>query len=200
MGSNKNKIHHRNNHCRVYCKRKPGEKSSDNGTSSQMDNSRQTPEVTIEGSRVINIHKLQQYASQLASHAAQCGGGKVILSGEVRDGLASVLSTWCWTCGEALTLETAQKVKGPQGYCRWECNLAAVWGQMATGGGHSQLKETMSVLGVPVMTKKSLSRQNAALESGGKKSSRKQWWKQGRRRRDLRKRVMIIMRRCQLLQ
>ena len=25
---------------------------------------------------------------------------------------------------------------------------------MATGGGHSQLKETMSVLGVPVMTKK----------------------------------------------
>ena len=34
-----------------------------------------------------------------------------------------------------------------------ECNIAAVWGQMATGGGHSQLKETMSVLGVPVMTK-----------------------------------------------
>ena len=28
----------------------------------------------------------------------------------------------------------------------------AVWGQMSTGGGHSQLEETMSVVRVPVMT------------------------------------------------
>ena len=34
-----------------------------------------------------------------------------------------------------------------------KCNLAAVWGQMSTGGGHTQLQETMSVLGVPVMVK-----------------------------------------------
>ena len=40
-------------------------------------------------------------------------------------------------------------------FYRWECNLAAVWGQMSTGGGHSQLEENMSVLGVPVMTKRS---------------------------------------------
>ena len=39
---------------------------------------------------------------------------------------------------------------------RWECNLAAVWGQMSTGGGHNKLEETLSVIGVPVMTKKSL--------------------------------------------
>ena len=50
---------------------------------------------------------------------------------------------------------TAKKIKGPQGYCRWECNLAVVWRQMATGGGHAQLKETMNTLGVPVMTKSS---------------------------------------------
>ena len=37
---------------------------------------------------------------------------------------------------------------------RWECNLAAVWGQMATGGGHSSLNESLSVLGVPTMGKK----------------------------------------------
>ena len=36
---------------------------------------------------------------------------------------------------------------------RWECNLAAVWGQMSTESG--QLEETMSVVGVPVMSKKS---------------------------------------------
>lgn len=51
------------------------------------------------------------------------------------------------------TLETSPKVKGPRNYSRWECNLAAVWGQMATGGGHSHLEETLSVLGVPVMSK-----------------------------------------------
>ena len=34
-------------------------------------------------------------------------------------------------------------------------NLAAVWGQMSTGGGHSKLEEILSVIGVPVMTKKS---------------------------------------------
>ncbi len=46
-------------------------------------------------------------------------------------------------------------MKGPNGYQRWECNLAAVWGQMSTGGGHSVLQESMSTLGVPVMTKSS---------------------------------------------
>lgn len=33
--------------------------------------------------------------------------------------------------------------------------MAAVWGQMVTGGGHAPLAEAMSVLGVPVMSKKS---------------------------------------------
>ena len=37
----------------------------------------------------------------------------------------------------------------------WESNLAAVWGQMSTGGGHSQLEEQMSIVGVPVMSKTS---------------------------------------------
>ena len=36
-----------------------------------------------------------------------------------------------------------------------EVDLAAVWGQMAMGGGHKLLAETMAVLGVPMMTKQS---------------------------------------------
>ena len=36
----------------------------------------------------------------------------------------------------------------------WECNLAAVWGQMVTGGGHVPLTESMAVLGIPSLTKK----------------------------------------------
>ncbi len=30
-----------------------------------------------------------------------------------------------------------------------------MWGQMSTGGGHSKLEEVMSVVEVPVMTKRS---------------------------------------------
>ena len=30
--------------------------------------------------------------------------------------------------------------------------MAAVWGQMTTGQGHSQLEESMSTMGIPVMT------------------------------------------------
>ena len=44
---------------------------------------------------------------------------------------------------------------GPRGNIWWECNLAAVWGQMSTDGGHSRLQETMSILGVPAMSPKS---------------------------------------------
>ena len=114
--------------------------------------------ITFEGSRIINIHRLQTFfIDRLTSHTVQCGGA-IILKGETRDGLASVLSTCCSTCGEVIQLETSDKVQGPRGYRRWECNLAAVWGQMSTGGGHAQLQETMSVLGVPVMTKKSFIR------------------------------------------
>ena len=74
------------------------------------------------------------------------------LTGETRNGLASILKGHCEKCDHTITLK---KVKGPRGYSRWECNLAAVWGQMSTGQGHSQLEESMSVLGVPVMTKAS---------------------------------------------
>ena len=37
----------------------------------------------------------------------------------------------------------------------WEANLAAVWGQMCTGGGHKPFAEAMAVLGVQTMSKQS---------------------------------------------
>ncbi len=107
--------------------------------------------ITIGGCRIINIDKLQQYTNDLTLHSAGCGGS-IVLKGEKRHGLASILTGQCSTCWHTITFETSPKVKGPKQYCRWECNLAAVWGQMGTGGGHSHLEETMSVLGVPVMT------------------------------------------------
>ena len=75
------------------------------------------------------------------------------LTGEKRDGLASILSSSCSKCGHKISFATSKKVKGPRYISRWESNLAAVWGQMVTGGGYASLSNTMSVLGVPVMSK-----------------------------------------------
>lgn len=108
----------------------------------------------LEGSRIINLDKLSKYTEELNAHSAHCQGA-IKLIGESRNGLASILRGHCEVCEHTIVLETSKKVKGPRGYSRWESNLAAVWGQMATGQGHSQLEESMSVVGVPVMTKAS---------------------------------------------
>ena len=47
--------------------------------------------------------------------------------------------------------------------------MAAVWGQMSTGGGHATLTETMAVLGIPTMTKKSF--------MAAEKRIGEWWWK-----------------------
>lgn len=111
------------------------------------------PTVTIEGSRIINISKLQLYISEITIHAAKCGS-EMKVNGEIRHGLASIFECSCLKCGHTIKLETSEKVQGPRGYKRWECNLAAVWGQMCTGGGYTPLQQTMAILGVPVMAKK----------------------------------------------
>ena len=111
-----------------------------------------TCNAQFDGSQIINMHRLQQYMYEFNEHSARCKGS-VVLAGEVREGLASILSCHCSTCGHTITLETAKTVRGPRAYSHWECNFAAVWGQIVTGGGHSHLAEMMSVLGVPVMTK-----------------------------------------------
>ena len=101
-------------------------------------------------------------------------------NGETRQGLASILTGQCSVCKHSIVLETSPKVKDPQMYCRWECNLAAVWGQMATGGGHSHLEETMSVLGVLVMTQASFIR--VTLGSGGRRNLQNPWSRQERKK------------------
>ena len=143
MGNSKNKRNNHNNHCHVFKRRYHPYKYRNPACTQEN--------VSIEGSRMVNLEKLQEYISKLTVHAAQCGG-EILISGEKRNGLAAIISTRCSKCTYTITLETSHKVKGPRGYCRWECNHAAVWGQMSTGGGHSKLSKTMSVLGVPVMS------------------------------------------------
>ena len=67
MGSNKNKLHHRNNHRNVYRKRKiPTTVSAT---------------VNVEGSRIVNMDRLQTYTDELVKHSMRCSGS-VSLIGE----------------------------------------------------------------------------------------------------------------------
>ncbi len=84
-----------------------------------------TDELNLEGSRVINLGNLQQFADDLTEHFTACEGS-ITLNQESRAGLASTLKGDCSNCKHTVTLETSKKVKGPRGYNRWECNLAAV--------------------------------------------------------------------------
>ena len=57
-------------------------------------------------------------------------------------------------------------VKGLTGYLGMY--LAAVWGEMLTGGGHSNLEGNMRVLGIPIMAKNFIQTECCIGE----------WWKQ----------------------
>ena len=67
-----------------------------------------------------------------------------------------------------ISFSTSRKIDGIGSGKRWQSNVAAVWGQMAAGGGHARLSEVMSALGVPVMTKKSFMATESAVN--------KCWW------------------------
>ena len=119
---------------------------------------------SLNSSRIINLEKLKEYLQVVSQHAATCqacadnalsGNDAIILSGEKKkNGLCSVLTSHCAGCLMEFNFSTSPKRKGISGGLYWECNLAAVWGQMATGGGHAPLTESMAVLGVPSLTKK----------------------------------------------
>lgn len=123
--------------------------------------------VSIEGSRIINMNMLQQHINDITIHAAKCGSD-MKLCGEKREGLASVFGCFCMKCGHNIQFKTSEKVRGPNGVKRWECNLAAVWGQVSSGGGHTPLQQTMGMLGVPVMAKKNYASAERGLG---------EWWR-----------------------
>ena len=117
MESEKNKM--RNTHRRVVKSRKRKyrkKKVSQVRMGEQHVNSPEVSErekdgegsVKVEGSRIINIHKVSEYWNELTVHAAKCGGA-FTLDGEMRDGLASILSGRCSVCRDAIQLETSPK-------------------------------------------------------------------------------------------
>ena len=119
---------------------------------------------------------LNEHLKEVAAHAATCQSYQskvefddtMLIGEEACYGMASILAYKCSGCGENISFATSSKVDIPSGGKYWTCNVAAVWGQMATGGGFNHLEESMSILGVPVMSKQSF----IATE----KTIGKWWW------------------------
>ena len=110
----------------------------------------------LDGCRIINLEQLAAFIQDVNVHSQLCQLGRVSLIGEIfRNGTASILRARCSSCNCEIEFPTSHRVDGIGKGRRWESNVAAVWGQMVTGGGHARLKETMSLMGIPVMTKKS---------------------------------------------
>ena len=131
MGNIKNSKHHKNKHRHVF---RPSYKRRSLPQKYQKPE-KSPPSSTFnpEGSRIINLTKLQEYSQQLSTHSANCSGS-VVVKGETRQGLASIISWQCQKCKQALVPESSTKVKGPRGKSQWECNLAAVWGKIGNWG------------------------------------------------------------------
>ena len=71
-------------------------------------------------------------------------------------------------CGKNISFTTSSRVDIPSSGKYWSCNMAAVWGQMATGGSFNHLEESMGILGVPVISKQSVITTEQTI--------RKWWW------------------------
>ena len=114
---------------------------------------------------MINLHSLQVHLQEVTGHVVTCEActdetlknkqTTILIEDANRPGLTSVLTSRCAGCQQEFRFSTSPKVEGMTEGKQWETNLAAVWGQMATGGGHKPFAEMMAVLGIPTMTKKS---------------------------------------------
>ena len=123
-----------------------------------------TTAVIAPESRIINIQLLSRHIEDVTQHVATCSACHMVaqssdvltIFGEKdRKGLASIMGCRFKGCGQELTFNTSTKTTGLTGNVFWTNNLAAVWGQMTVGGGFNSLEESLSVLNIPVMTKRS---------------------------------------------
>ena len=102
----------------------------------------------------MDLENLGSGLAEISSHSGQCGG-MCVLDGEVmRAGLASILSVQCLKCGTKFQINSSKYMKTADGGQRWVVNVAAVLGQMATGGGATSLTCSVTPMNVSGMPKK----------------------------------------------
>ncbi len=126
MANQRNRYNAKRNYRRHLYKKKFGGKKTGSGTTATADtlsldtdeSTSTAAEANIQGSRIINIDQLKKYSDELSRHSMHCSGS-IVLNGEFRDGLASIIIAQCSICKHTIRLETSNKVKGPKGYRRY---------------------------------------------------------------------------------
>ncbi len=119
MGNKKHRVTKGSSHRHVYCKKKGACRKKKVVNSEEIcsyDSSR-AQNSGLEGSRIINLGKFQEYIGDLQRHSSECEGS-MILCGETRNGFASILESKCSYCQKNIAFDTSKKVKGPKRYTR----------------------------------------------------------------------------------
>lgn len=104
----------------------------------------------------MNMEELLKGIEKLSAHSAKCGG-VCSFQESTHSGLAVVLQLHCSKCQQQFQIHSSTRVATPSGSKKWSVNLAAVLGQMATGGGQSRLEEVLTTMGIPGMQKRMFS-------------------------------------------
>lgn len=114
----------------------------------------------LSGARVMDLTCLSHAIETISQHSTNCQEGKCSLVGEVqREGLGSTLEVVCDGCNSSIRFPTSSVTTASGDLQqRYSANVGAVWGQLATGGGHRALNEQLAALNVPGMSKSTFSK------------------------------------------
>ena len=106
-------------------------------------------ENNMAGRRIMEVEKLCSGVETISEHSAECSGVCHMID-EKQDGLASTFTLECNKCNQTFCLDSSSKIKGSgTRKNRHAVNVGAVWGQMITGGGHSNLAQFSATLELP---------------------------------------------------
>ena len=101
-------------------------------------------------------------------------------------------------CGQELTFNTYTKTTGLTGNMFWTNNLAAVWDQMTVGGGFNSLEESLSVLNIPVMIKRSFIHAEQVIGKWQWTALQESMKSAGKEEKSIAIKKLTIIRMCQL--
>ena len=113
------------------------------------------------GSTIVDMHNIAEGVSTISTHSASCGGSCILEDIKRRAGLAVTLIIKCNKCQQQFEINSSNKVKNHKGM--WHVNVAAVLGQVITGGGCAQLNNSLAPMNVHGTSKRVFTRTEQLL-------------------------------------
>lgn len=99
----------------------------------------------IPGRRIVDMGYVIKQVLSAGTHSNTCTGGKLEVSKEIRNGLATTVVLCCEFCNKEFRVQS----DSPEKYGK--ANEGLVWGTVSTGSGYSQTEELFAAIDVPIM-------------------------------------------------